>query len=104
MNEINQIRYLLAKSTAIKNYLCIHGIDVSAELKNHAIYLPCLYVQKPDQWKAAMLMIVFKMKYGGDEVPHNLKAYFFLAILLLGLCQAQVSLINSLFHSFCIWK
>lgn len=76
MNEINQIRYLLAKSTAIKNNLCIHGIDPSVELENQAIYLPCLYAQKLDQWKAAMLTIAFKMKYSGDEVPHNLKEYF----------------------------
>lgn len=24
-----------------------------------------------------MVAIAFKIKYGGDEVPHNLKAYFF---------------------------
>lgn len=76
MKEINQIRYLLAKSPAIKNNLCIHGIDLSVELENQAICLPCLYAQKPDQWKAAVLTIAFKMKCGGDEVPHNLKAYF----------------------------
>lgn len=76
INEINQIRYLLAQGTPIKNDLCIHGIDPSAELEKQAIYLPCLYVQKPDQWKATMLTIAFNMKYGGDEVPHNLKAYF----------------------------
>lgn len=76
INEINQIRYLLAQSTAIKNDLCIHGIDPSVELENQAIYLPCLYAQKPDQWKAAMLTIAFKVKYGGDDVSHHLKAYF----------------------------